>query len=103
MGFAHRDLKPVGVRELRDVAQRFCLLICGTIAYMAFIGVHRNFYFKPIWWQYNVNGSAYLGNEADVWSMGVLLYALLCGSLPFEDDNMQALYRKISVFFSAFL
>ncbi|KHN78142.1 Maternal embryonic leucine zipper kinase [Toxocara canis] len=43
-----------------------------------------------------IQGSAYLGNEADVWSMGVLLYALLCGSLPFEDDNMQALYRKIS-------
>ena len=28
--------------------------------------------------------------------MGVLLYALLCGALPFEDDNMQLLYRKIS-------
>ncbi|KAJ1366810.1 hypothetical protein KIN20_027576, partial [Parelaphostrongylus tenuis] len=28
--------------------------------------------------------------------MGVLLYALLCGTLPFEDENMQVLYRKIS-------
>lgn len=38
-----------------------------------------------------------MGNEADIWSMGVLLYALLCGQLPFEDENMQGLYRKIAV------
>lgn len=29
--------------------------------------------------------------------MGVLLYALLCGFLPFEDDNLQKLYHKIIV------
>lgn len=35
--------------------------------------------------------------QADVWSMGVLLFALLCGYLPFDDDNCMVLYRKISV------
>lgn len=35
--------------------------------------------------------------QADVWSMGVLLYALLCGFLPFDDDNCMVLYRKITV------
>lgn len=29
--------------------------------------------------------------------MGVLLYALLCGFLPFDDDNVMAVYRKIMV------
>lgn len=38
-----------------------------------------------------------LGAEADIWSMGVLLYALLCGYLPFDDDNIATLYRKIQV------
>jgi hypothetical protein len=36
-----------------------------------------------------------LGAEADLWSMGVLLYALLCGYLPFDDDNINVLYKKI--------
>ncbi len=42
-----------------------------------------------------VSGRNYLGSEADIWSMGVLLYALLCGFLPFDDENIAALYRKI--------
>ena len=42
-----------------------------------------------------VSGRLYLGREVDVWSMGVLLYALLCGFLPFEDASLANLYRKI--------
>ena len=42
-----------------------------------------------------VSGQNYLGSEADIWSMGVLLYALLCGYLPFDDESISALYRKI--------
>ena len=44
-----------------------------------------------------VAGKSYLGAEADLWSMGVLLYALLCGFLPFDDDNLSYLYKKIQV------
>jgi serine/threonine protein kinase len=37
----------------------------------------------------------YAGFCADIWAMGVLLYALLCGSFPFRGQNDKDLYRKI--------
>ena len=33
--------------------------------------------------------------QADVWSAGVLLYAISTGELPFDDDDMQTLLKKI--------
>lgn len=42
-----------------------------------------------------IAGKKYFGPSADIWSMGVILFALVCGYLPFEDSNTSVLYRKI--------
>ncbi|KAF8902258.1 kinase-like domain-containing protein [Gymnopilus junonius] len=43
-----------------------------------------------------IRGGVYAGPEIDVWSSGVILYVMLCGRLPFEDDDVQVLFSKIS-------
>jgi 5'-AMP-activated protein kinase catalytic alpha subunit len=42
-----------------------------------------------------IAGQKYVGLKSDLWSCGVVLYAMLCGYLPFEDQKTSSLYKKI--------
>ena len=41
-----------------------------------------------------LRGEPYDGKKADVWSMGVVLYAMACARLPFSDEDMRALAKE---------
>ena len=43
-----------------------------------------------------INGEKYYGLKADIWSSGIVLYAMLCGFLPFEESDNEKLYKKIT-------
>ncbi|XP_010617695.1 maternal embryonic leucine zipper kinase isoform X4 [Fukomys damarensis] len=95
-GYAHRDIKPENFlfdeyHKIKLIDFGLCAkpkgnkdyhlqTCCGSLAYAA---------------PELIQGKSYLGSEADVWSMGILLYVLMCGFLPFDDDNVMALYKKI--------
>ena len=42
-----------------------------------------------------IAGKRYQGLKTDIWSSGVVLFAMTCGFLPFEDPKTSNLYKKI--------
>lgn len=94
LGIVHRDLKPenmlldfdTGIKlvdfGLSNTYKTGELLktACGSPCYAA---------------PEMIAGKKYEGVKVDIWSCGVILFALLNGFLPFEDPNTSKLYKKI--------
>lgn len=95
-GIVHRDLKPENLIYERDEQGALLKITdfglakfrardmalstaCGTPGYVA---------------PEVLEGKQY-GKEVDLWSLGVILYILLCGFPPFYDESTAGLYRQI--------
>lgn len=42
-----------------------------------------------------LSAKPYIGPEVDIWSFGVVLYVLVCGKVPFDDQSVSVLHEKI--------
>jgi len=90
----HRDLKPENL--LLDENNNIRIADFGLSNI-----IHDGFFLKTSCGSPNyaapevISGNLYPGPEVDVWSCGVILYALLCGCLPFDDENIPNLFKKI--------
>lgn len=42
-----------------------------------------------------LKANPYIGPEVDIWSFGVVIYVLVCGKVPFDDENASVLHEKI--------
>jgi serine/threonine protein kinase len=78
----HENVKLVDFGFTREYEGRTNHLqtFCGTICYSA---------------PEMLKGEKYAGEKVDVWSLGIILYALLCGELPFDDDDDNITRTKI--------
>eukprot|EP01137_Pigoraptor_chileana_P009398 Opistho-2@57573 len=90
----HRDLKPENLlldadRNIRIIDFGFSNMFYADNTMKTYCG--SPFYAAPEM----ILGNKYVGPEVDIWSMGIILFALLCGHLPFDDSNVKRLYDKI--------
>lgn len=91
----HRDLKPENLlldenKNIKIIDFGFSNTFQSNELLNTFCG--SPFYAAPEM----ILGKRYEGPEVDIWSLGVILFALLCGHLPFDDDDVKELYKKIS-------
>ncbi|KAG2187892.1 hypothetical protein INT44_000642 [Umbelopsis vinacea] len=91
----HRDLKPENIL-LSASKQKVKLVDFGMASMQLPTSLLRTSCGSPHYaCPEIVTGKSYDGRLADVWSCGVILFALLSGRLPFEDNSVRNLLHRI--------
>ncbi|KAF7481494.1 Hypothetical predicted protein [Marmota monax] len=93
-GLSHRDLKPENL--LLDEKNNIRIADFGMASLQVGDSLLETSCGSPHYACPEViKGEKYDGRRADMWSCGVILFALLVGALPFDDDNLRQLLEKV--------
>ncbi|EMD39223.1 hypothetical protein CERSUDRAFT_33474, partial [Gelatoporia subvermispora B] len=93
---AHRDLKPENLLLDRD--KNIKVADFGMAAWQGKNNMLQTACGSPHYAAPEViMGRAYNGSSSDIWSCGIILFALLAGRLPFDDEDLPTLLEKVKV------
>ncbi|KAI0222939.1 hypothetical protein L0F63_006195 [Massospora cicadina] len=91
----HRDLKPENL--LFDAQMQIRLIDFGFANFYHADRTLSTFCGSPYYASPEmIRGLEYVGPEVDVWSLGVTLYTMLSGKLPFNAHNLKGFQRKVT-------
>ncbi|XP_069969753.1 serine/threonine-protein kinase SIK1 [Penaeus vannamei] len=90
----HRDLKAENL--LLDVNMNMKIADWGFSNYFSPADTLNTWCGSPPYAAPEVfEGKKYIGPEIDIWSLGVVLYVLVCGALPFDGATLPALRDRV--------
>ncbi|OHT04961.1 CAMK family protein kinase [Tritrichomonas foetus] len=93
-GISHRDLKPENL--LLDSMGKVKLSDFGLSRYIPANGLVDTPCGSPCYASPEcISGNSYNGRTTDVWSIGVIIYAMLTGQLPWTKRNQAQLFAQI--------
>ncbi|PSC71591.1 CBL-interacting kinase 32 [Micractinium conductrix] len=97
-GVYHRDLKPENVLLSSNGVVKLSDFGLGVLPHPSGMdGLLRTTCGTPNYVAPEVLAKkGYQGGPADIWSLGVVLYVILSGCLPFDEDDLVTLFHKIS-------
>ena len=97
IGITHRDIKPENIL-LDESHNNIKIIDFGLSNYCKNKEYLHSSCGSPCYASPEMlSGNPYKGSTTDLWSSGIVLYSMLVGSLPFDDQEIQKLYAQIKL------